>query len=691
MVVVPHSHSDLNGLFPLLQRLDRLLEFACAKAEIASTPSDTAGSIPKQHLDFPEVEPATVIPQGSPIDWLRQTFELSAFDLDVLIIALAPELDQRYEQLYCYLQKDGRCCRPTVGLALDLLCTSAREKFTHRVHFSTNALLIRHQLLHLTVRPDQHQPTLLRQELHLDPQVIHLLLGQTGLDQRLTHYCQLIEPLAVLNPPLLLPQTWQSLVELTSHHWQRDRPLRLYFEGPDAVIKQHTAEALARTLQVPLLKVDLNAIAASKTDLRATLFLTYREAQFQTAWLYFHSLESLLKEETTAAYQFLLTAMADYPGIVILAGSQPWNPTNSQPLGVVPVTFPLPDFEQRRTCWQTHLAAAEIILDAPDLDALSDRFRLTSYQIADAVTTACNTVQWQTLGTSTPRATPLLADLFAAARAQSGHDLASLAHKIEPRYRWEDLVLPEETWIQLQEIAVQAKNRSVVYRDWGFDQKLSLGKGLNTLFSGPPGTGKTMAAEVIANTLQLDLYKIDLSQVVSKYIGETEKSLNRIFTAAANSNAILLFDEADALFGKRSEVRDAHDRYANIETSYLLQKMEEYDGIAILTTNLRSNMDEAFTRRLRFIIDFPFPGVIERRQIWRQVWPSKMPLDSDLNWDFLAQRFEITGANIRNIALMAAFFAAEDSHIVQMAHLIRAVRREYQKMGKILMTEEWEA
>jgi SpoVK/Ycf46/Vps4 family AAA+-type ATPase len=221
-----------------------------------------------------------------------------------------------------------------------------------------------------------------------------------------------------------------------------------------------------------------------------------------------------------------------------------------------------------------------------------------------------------------------------------------------------------------------------VYDEWGFDQKLHMGKGLNMLFSGPPGTGKTMAAEVIARELELDLYKIDLSQVVSKYIGETEKNLDRIFTAAESTNAILFFDEADSLFGKRSQVHDAHDRYANIEIGYLLQKMEEYDGIAILATNLRNNMDEAFIRRLKFSVEFPFPDESYRFRIWRGHFPGGAPASDDIDFAFLARQFKLAGGNIKNIVLNASFMAAADDKCIHMKHLILAARREYQKMGK---------
>jgi SpoVK/Ycf46/Vps4 family AAA+-type ATPase len=279
---------------------------------------------------------------------------------------------------------------------------------------------------------------------------------------------------------------------------------------------------------------------------------------------------------------------------------------------------------------------------------------------------------------------PTVARLFSAARAQSGHELMALARIIEPRYTWNDIVLPEDALTQLQEICQRVAFRHRVLGEWGFDRKLALGKGVTVLFAGPSGAGKTMAAEILANELGLDLYKIDLSGVVSKYIGETEKNLERIFVAAENANAILFFDEADALFGKRSEVSDAHDRYANIEISYLLQRMEEYDGIAILATNLRQNLDDAFIRRTAFTIHFPFPDAEHRLRIWARIWPPETPLAADVDLQFLAERCKLSGGNIKNVALAAAFLAAAEQRPVAMKHLQQAIRREYQKIGKVL-------
>ena len=275
------------------------------------------------------------------------------------------------------------------------------------------------------------------------------------------------------------------------------------------------------------------------------------------------------------------------------------------------------------------------------------------------------------------------AELYAACRKQSHHKLAELAVKIEPHYHWDDLVLPVDKREQLRDLCSQVAHRQRVFGDWGFARKLAHGRGISALFAGPSGTGKTMAAEVIAHELQLDLYKIDLSGVVNKYIGETEKNLAKIFHEAEASNAILFFDEADALFGKRTKISDAHDRYANIETSYLLQRVEAYEGVVILATNLRENMDEAFTRRIKFIVDFPFPDVTSRKLIWQTHFPREAPVSAELDYDWLAQQLQITGGNIKNIVLNAAFFAAADGGVIGMEHILRGARGEFEKIGKL--------
>jgi len=604
-----------------------------------------------------------------------------------MAIALAVELDRNYEKLYAYLQDDVRAKRPTVDLALNLICANITEKLTHRRYFQPDSTLSRDRLLRLVSSVDHS--SLLAQELHLDPQIIQYLLEIPGLDAQFKDYALMIEPqtqfTALKSPP--------GLLRLIQDHWQGSKPLKLYFQGGDSLEKQTLVQSLANQIKAPLLIVDLPKMMAAKVNQETALFLLLRQAQLQQTWLFLANIDPLFQNTENIAFQGLCRALGDYPSLVILSGEMPF-PSSPYPLGLLTIPFTMPDFEQRWNCWLSHLKPLGIMLNPAELDSLSDRFRLYPHQIRNAVAMASQQMLWEGYQNkeSQGKEQPPSSYLFAAARAESGYALMTLARKIEPKYGWEDIILQPNPGNQLRELCNQAKQHHFVMETWQFGDRLSLGKGLNALFSGAPGTGKTMAAEVIAQDLQLDLYKIDLSQIVSKYIGDTEKNLSQVFDAATNSNAILLFDEADALFGKRSEVKDARDRYANMETSYLLQKMEEYAGIAILTTNFRHNLDEAFTRRLRFIIEFSLPTQEERRRMWEQILPMNTAICQDLDLDFLAGRFELTGADIRNIALRAAFLAAGDENrekrAISMNHIIKAIRLEYQKQNKILMTAD---
>ncbi len=323
-----------------------------------------------------------------------------------------------------------------------------------------------------------------------------------------------------------------------------------------------------------------------------------------------------------------------------------------------------------------------VTLDEESLSVLAQRFRLTYAQIQDAARVSVGMASAIESNESSNISNYAATSVVAAARAQCGHELAALATKINPKATWDDLILPEDAIAQLREVCDRVIHRDQVFNEWGFARKLSRGCGTPALFSGGSGTGKTMAAEVIANALGVDLYRIDLARMVSKYIGETEKNLDRVFTAAENANAILFFDEADALFGKRSEVKDAHDRYANIEVSYLLQKMEEYEGLSILATNLVDNLDQAFMRRLACHIYFPFPDEVARVQMWERAWPQGMPIGESVDRGLLAHELKIAGGNIKNIALGAAFNAAVNGGVVDMTHLSQAIGRELQKAGR---------
>lgn len=616
---------------------------------------------------------------------LERLFALDAFDLDCLLVCLAPELDLRYERLYAYLQDDVTKKRPTVDLVLNLLCPSCQARLAHRQRFTAGSPLIGQRLLVLFEDPSQPQSPFLGKFLRVDERIASYLLGSDEADARLLPYVQHIEPEAKLEE-MVISQELKNRLGL----WLRSSATPkcvIYFQGPYGVGKKTAAEALCKALGIGLVSVDGESLAGldhATSDLLTQLAM--REALLQGSALYWEGFEALLADDKRPLRKALLCELAKRPELSFLAGESNWEPADIQrEFAFLRIEFARPDSSQRVQLWRTALSALPIHPEV-SLGELANKFRFSGGQITDAARTAQNLARWRDPDLSQVT----MAELHEACRLHSSRKLSTLGRKIKPQHTWSDIVLPADKLEQLKEICSCMKFRSVVYDQWGFDRKLSLGKGLNILFAGPSGTGKTMAAGIMAGELGLDLYKIDLSTVVSKYIGETEKNLARIFAEAESSDVILFFDEADALFGKRSEVRDSHDRYANIEINYLLQKMEEHEGVAILATNFRKNMDDAFVRRMHFTVEFPFPNEAERRRIWEKIWPAQTPQSDELDLDFMARRFEIAGGNIRNIALSAAFLAASNGGVVSMGHLLHSTKREYQKMGKVVMQGEFE-
>ncbi|MCL4870165.1 MAG: ATP-binding protein [Anaerolineae bacterium] len=599
------------------------------------------------------------------LDDLGRQFELTSIELDALLIALAPEVDPRYERLYAYLQDDVTRKRPSVDLVLNLLTHSFTDKLRARRLFTDDGRLIQSRLL---VRFSDHsatEPSLLVQYVRPAGRVVEHLLGHSGLDSGLEKAVSLVDTREWQPSPRLDGDWLAQLVRVA----QERNPLFAFYGGYGAG-KRDAAASIAHTLALPLISADMAALSAdNQLDEGMTLLL--RDGRLNQALLYLYNWDTLLKEGRPPHH--ILTQLLAYPQVVIMAGATIWQPLGeNRRRSILPVSFTNPDYDGRIRIWQHYLGNSGL-----SLSDIANNFRFSPGQIEDAIATARDLASW--------RNEPMTeADLFLASRAHSNQNLGNLATKIKPRYTWDDIILPYDTLNQLREMVNQVRQKPIVYGRWGFDRKLALGKGLHSLFAGESGTGKTMAADIMAGELGLDLYKIDLSSLVSKYIGETEKNLDRIFTEAATSNAILFFDEADAIFGKRSEVKDSHDRYANIEISYLLQRMEAYDGVVILATNLRANMDDAFTRRLHFAIEFPYPEVVDRERIWRVNFPGETPTAPDVDWHELARRFRLAGGNIRNVILAAAFLAAEHDEAVGMRHLLHATRREYQKMGRLI-------
>jgi ATP-dependent 26S proteasome regulatory subunit len=622
---------------------------------------------------------------------LQQYFELTRFDIDALLICLVVELDLRYERLYAYLHDDVTRKKPSVELLLNLLAPSLEQNVDARQRFSHDAPLLRFRLIEVLEDPSQSPSPMLSKFLKVDERIVQYLLGIEELDKRIRIFTERVD-------------VGQRLEQLPLDDNFKSRLLRLAAEMPDSkkvVIHlqnlegrdthstdtQDIAQALCHHGRQPLLTIDLERLAAEPdAGFGVAVALIHREARLQRAALFWKGVAALHSDQRRAMLTIFMRSLKDTPSLAFVDSEAALESAHAlREINYLTITIPQTSLSQRAQTWHAALEEYDVVFEPQDIAELAVKFKFSHSQIHNATATAKNLARWRDPDSQQVA----LHELYEACRTHSNQKLSALAHKIPSKYRWDDIVLPPDRTEQLREICNHVKYRDRIYNEWGFDKKLAMGKGLCVLFAGPSGTGKTMSADIIAGELGLDLYKIDLSTVVSKYIGETEKNLSRIFDEAETSNAILFFDEADALFGKRSEVKDSHDRYANIETGYLLQRMEEHEGIVILASNFRKNMDEAFVRRLHFTVEFPFPTEADRRRIWENVWPEAMPREAALDLEFLAKRFQVTGGNIRNIALSAAFLAADDNGVVGMQHLIRATQREYQKMGKLVSESDF--
>jgi len=590
------------------------------------------------------------------LDVVVHRFGLTAFERDVLVLAAGPELDGDVAALLAAATglAPGQ---PTFSLALAALPGA------HWSAITPSGPLRRWRLI--DVAPG---PALVSSPLRIDERVLHFLVGAPHADERLRG---VIEPVA---PAVDVPAERDALVDSLAGAWLRGTDGRapiIALHGGDAELRRIIAAAVARAVGSRLLAVRMDAIPAAADERVDLLRLLERESALSDALL-------LMEEAETperAPDRSILNALADLGAPLILSATHP-----PPPLARATLTAEVEPLTHGEMCvaWREALGDRVSQLNGA-LDRVAGSFRLGLDGVR-AVGSAYRTLP------DTPAGE---ARLWGLCRAYARPRLGGLAQRISPAATWRDLVVPPAQLDTLHAIALHVRHRMTVHEQWGFADRSGRGMGIAALFSGPSGTGKTMAAEVLANDLELDLYRIDLSQVVSKYIGETEKNLRRVFDAAEGGSAILLFDEADALFGKRSEVKDSHDRYANIEVSYLLQRMEVYHGLAILTTNLASAIDPAFLRRLRFSVTFPFPDAASRTEIWRRVFPAAAPTDG-IDPVRLA-RLSVAGGNIRNIALHAAFYAADAVEPVRMAHVLRAARLEYAKLERTLTESEMAA
>jgi hypothetical protein len=644
-----HLYNGDNGDDPRGQGL------FISPADVAALLSEPARALVEPGNGLVEVA-ASFASKGSLEDrcgTLRRVFGLDALELAILLVALAPDVDRRFEGLYAYLLDDVTCRRPTIGLCLELCGVSLASPWA-RARFRPDAPLVRHRLLEV----DAARPFPSR-TLRVHDRIVDHLLGGDLPDPA-------VAPLVL--PPLMVAGSDGDVIKGAIERGV----LLLYLRSTGGRADHAGAAGAIAQVGLDVLQVELNGIGSQADGVEVAAAVA-REAGLRCSALVAGPVDELATRNPGA-----IEMLASAPGPVVLLGSRAWEPTWTD---VAPMILDVDgaDFGAAAEVWREVLGRTDL---PPDLRAATTTFRLTPHQARRA---AEATSVYARAGSGEVEAEAVRA----GARAQNGGGLETLARRVLPRATVNDLILSEPAAGQVLETATRARLRHRVVGEWQMRGVGSRGDGITALFTGPPGTGKTLAAEVIAESLGLDLYVVDLSSVVDKYVGETEKNLERIFTAAHGLNGVLFFDEADALFGKRSPVSDGHDRYANIEVAYLLQRMEQFDGISILATNLTANLDDAFARRIDVRVVFSQPEAPERRRLWSRHLPPTLPLSDDVDVGFLATSFRLAGGDIRNITVAAAYDAASQGQAVGMEHLIRATAREYRKLGRLCTEEDF--
>lgn len=633
------------------------------------------------------------------LETLKSLFNLSDFERDVLLVCLLPELDGRYRRLYGYLQDDATRTNPSVELILNILRREVPDAEAARSVFSSSSPLLENHLVFLRGDAESYDPLSIR-SVRIDDRAAGYLTGSDEPDSRLKGIVRREAEPALWQDLMIEPER-RSRLEALSEWWRSLRAERggatLFLHGADDGGMLSAARAFCAATGTPLLVADAQSLLRAPHDSEALIALAYREAKLQNAAIYWSRCEQLLEQgQASPVWESLTNSAENFRGLTFLASHTHWEPSGSFREGnFLRLEFPTPAYEMRRRIWEARLPPDEkFAAPAPDRAALADQlangFQLTEGQIDAALVAAHEQAHGR--DPQQPRLT--VSDIYDGCRRQSNRSLTAFARRLEPRagLSFNDLILPPPNMRQLDELRFRISNRHRVSGQ--FENRLTLGRGLIALFTGSSGTGKTMAAGLLAQEQGVDLYKVDLSAVVSKYIGETEKNLNRVFAEAEDANAIIFFDEGEAIFGQRgSKTETGQDRWANMEVNYLLQRVEEYTGVVIIASNLRQNIDEAFMRRIHVVVEFPFPEADARHRIWMGMFPPGVLHPPEEEIRDLAKRFRTPGGGISNIVVDAAFRALADAGkngpVITLRHLVLGIARDYQKMGKPITKGEF--
>lgn len=619
-----------------------------------------------------------------PLEHVVETFKLNYFEKFCLKVAIAVELDPSFEKNVRFFNESLNSPYPTLGLLLKIYCSDLNQYLEERRKISYHNKLIKYFFIE-SVLARSGQP-LIGIPLELDVNIAEYILNFDDY-KILSPFMEAVFPNTRDGKHHFEPIEEQLHSFLEKNHEDALNKNMLFFvHGPKGIGKQAFVYHFCSQYEQTAILVDCKKLLTGVNP-HTQIAQICREALLNRGTLIFDNFDALTEHmEEPLVSRFVSALMEEiqtFAKVSFALSTTPWHPQSEySDISIVEVPLKIPSMMERQAFWKSAASPYPLSEDV-DLEEIANTFKLTPKQIDKALRDAHNNMLWHGKEAIDQKL------LHQANYFQLAHTLSNNAQRLISPYGWHDLILPNDQSQQLMEACNQLKYKHIVFSKWGFDKKITYGTGLGMLFTGPPGTGKTLAAQVIANTLNLEIYRVDLSQVMSKYIGETEKNLKAIFDEAALSNAVLLFDEGDALFSKRTEVGDARDKYANVETSYLLQKIEAYEGISIVTTNLLGNIDEAFIRRFAFVIHFPFPTAEYRRKIWRNVFPADTPLSKTIDFEYLGNRFELSGGNIKNIALNAAFLAASHDRDVTMRDLLHSVANEISKTGKSVLPSDF--
>jgi len=616
--------------------------------------------------------------------YLSDVFELSSFEHNCVLLAFVSSLDPKYEKVFAFANDNSSRKNATAEIALKIFTNNNEKAHENIKAFLPHSKLMRFFIYH---KKNQDNTSYYSVPLCLNNRINRFLTDPSSEESDMAFPFNMIqledEPEKLIVNSQLVDVMANILFLKENKDYESTALVNLFGlmgSGKKLLFKHLCKRSHRRGMVIDCLK-----LSQENEKLYDELLYICRESIIRQSFIFLDKLDKLYTDKNdTRKLHVILRLLSEHISI-IFAASENEIPSYlvAEGIRLNTIEVPSPDTGLRISLWEW-FSKGKKLQSSINISELANKFNFTPGQIKKSLSRAAYESELKGLNYIS------INILYDSCYRQIVHNLKESASLIKPAYSWDDLVIPSSEIETLKASCNHIKYAHMVFNEWGFNKRLPYGRGLSMLFSGPPGTGKTMSAQVIANELHMEMYKIQLSKIVSKYIGETEKNLKAIFDEANKSNVILFFDETDALFGKRSEIKDSHDRYANIEVAYLLQEIEEHEGITIMATNYMKNIDEAFLRRINYIIHFPFPDEKARTKIWGKIFPESAPLSKDVDYGFLARKFEIPGGNIKNIAVSSAFQAASENSEITMKHIIKAAIHEQKKSNKVIVGEDLE-